>query len=194
MGSKQHKGFVNTFNFIVDFFKHIKDYIPVGINNRSGNMYIVAGKGIDVKTEDHKITISFGEGKTEDDNSGTNPNGSGDGDGAWYPPPQVEDGKVSMDSGMFKWDSEDKSIGVGGCMVGRKWYTCTSGTGSGKADGTYQLQVTIGSGGGVSLAVVMDSTIGKEPTTTQCWIPIYEIVDGEIENDYRGAFVVPAYE
>lgn len=99
-----------------------------------------------------------------------------------------------MDSGMFKWDSDNKSIGVGGCMVGRKWYTCTSGTGSEKADGTYQLQVTIDTGGSVSLAVVMDSTIPKEPTTTQCWIPIYEIVNGKIENDYRGAFVVPCYE
>ena len=95
---------------------------------------------------------------------------------------------------MFKWDEDTQTIGVGGCMVGRRWYTCTTGTGSGKADGLYQLRVTISNAGGVSLAVVSDASIGQAPTTTQSWIPIYNIVDGKIDTDYRGAFVVPAYD
>ena len=98
------------------------------------------------------------------------------------------------DGGMFPWTSETRTIGPGGCMVGRKWYTCTTGTGSGKVDGLYQLRVTLATSGGVSLAVVSDALLGADPTSTQCWIPIYQITNGEIAVDYRGAFVVPAYE
>ena len=96
--------------------------------------------------------------------------------------------------GMFAWTESTRTIGPGGCMVGRKWYTCTSGIGSGKSDNLYQLRVTIAQGGGVSLAVVSDASLGQAPTTTQCWIPIYQITNGKIAADYRGAFVVPAYE
>ncbi len=96
--------------------------------------------------------------------------------------------------GIFSWTSDTRTIGSGGCMVGRQWYTCTNGTGSGKADGLYQLRVTISTSGGVSLAVVSDALLGADPTSTQCWIPIYQITNGKIAVDYRGAFVVPAYE
>ena len=79
-------------------------------------------------------------------------------------------------------------------MVGRQWVTAT-GTGSNKSDGTYQLRVTLPSGGSSpTCQVVQESTIGKSPTSTQCWIPIYTISDGKITTDYRGAFVVPCYE
>lgn len=79
-------------------------------------------------------------------------------------------------------------------MVGRKWYSCNTGIGAGKPDALYQLRVTIYQNGSVSLAVVSDATLGQNPTTTQSWIPIYQIADGKISADYRGAFVVPAYE
>lgn len=78
-------------------------------------------------------------------------------------------------------------------MVGRQWHTA-SGTGSNKRDGLYQLRVTISQNGDAYLSVVNNATLGQAPTTTQCWIPIYRITDGVIAEDYRGAFVVPAYD
>lgn len=117
--------------------------------------------------------------------------GGGGGGGGEITPEQLS----SIPSpGMFSWTPKTRTMGPGGCMVGRKWYTCTSGIGSGKPDNLYQLRVTIASGGSVSLAVVSDASLGQAPTTTQCWIPIYQITNGQIATDYRGAFVVPAYE
>ena len=105
-----------------------------------------------------------------------------------------DDIDVGGSGGIFPWTAETRTIGSGGCMVGRQWYTCTTGTGSGKVDGLYQLRVTISMSGGVSLSVVSDALLGAAPTSTQCWIPIYQISGGKIAVDYRGAFVVPAYE
>ena len=100
-------------------------------------------------------------------------------------------------AGMFAWTESTKTIGPGGCMVGRQWYTCTNGIGSGKLDGLYQLKVTMNPSN-ATLMVVSDAPLGKAPTSNQnyaeTWIPIYQIVDGKISADYRGAFVVPAYE
>lgn len=66
--------------------------------------------------------------------------------------------------GMFKWDKETRTIGVGGCMFGRQWVTAT-GTGSGKADGLYQLRCSIANTGYTTCAVVSDATLGQAPTT-----------------------------
>ena len=100
-------------------------------------------------------------------------------------------------AGMFAWTESTKTIGPGGCMVGRQWYTCTNGIGSGKLDGLYQLKVTMHPDN-ATLVVVSDAPLGKAPTANQnsaeTWIPIYQIVNGKIAADYRGAFVVPAYE
>ena len=100
-------------------------------------------------------------------------------------------------AGMFAWTESTKTIGPGGCMVGRQWYTCTNGIGSGKLDGLYQLKVTMHPGN-ATLMVVSNAPLGQAPTSNQnyaeTWIPIYQIVDGKIAADYRGAFVVPAYE
>lgn len=100
-------------------------------------------------------------------------------------------------AGMFAWTESTKTIGPGGCMVGRQWYTCTNGIGSGKLDGLYQLKVSMNPNN-ATLMVVSDAPLGKAPTANQnyaeTWIPIYQIVDGKIAADYRGAFVVPAYE
>lgn len=143
IGSSENAGFTTMWNWIVDFFQNIKKYIAVSVNNRIGQIYIVAGKGIDVKTSGDKIEISIGSGNTDDDgdgDDGSSENGSGDGDGDWYPPEPVEDGGIDFGGGgggMFKWDEDTCTIGPGGCMVGRQWYTCTKGVGSGKLDGLY---------------------------------------------------------
>lgn len=122
--------------------------------------------------------------------SGTRPGGGQD---------EIEPDQLSSIpvAGMFAWTESTKTIGPGGCMVGRQWYTCTNGIGSGKLDGLYQLKVTMHPGN-ATLMVVSDAPLGKAPTANQnyaeTWIPIYQIVDGKIAADYRGAFVVPAYE
>ena len=64
---------------------------------------------------------------------------------------------------MFAWTESTKTIGPGGCMVGRQWYTCTNGTGSGKLDGLYQLKVTMHPDN-ATLMVVSDAPLGKAPT------------------------------
>lgn len=96
-------------------------------------------------------------------------------------------------SGMFAWDETTRTIGAGGCMVGRQWYSAQN-TGSNKSDGLYSVVVTLNSSGSVFVGVVSNATLGQAPTATQCWIPIYQITDGKIAIDYRGAFVVPVYE
>lgn len=95
--------------------------------------------------------------------------------------------------GMFAWTQETRTIGVGGVMIGRQWVTAT-GTGSGKQDAFYSLKCTISNSGSRSCQVVSNATLGQAPTTTECWIPIYTISGGKITADYRGAFVVPAYD
>lgn len=210
IGAEENTGFVAVWNWIAGFFQTIKDNIVTGINNRKGDIYIVAGEGIDVDVSDNTIKISLGDGTTTDDgddddehNGGgagdenSNGNGSGDGDGDWYPPESLnDDGGISTignsSSGMFKWDEENGTMGPGGCMVGRKFYVA-DGTGA-KGDGFYSLKVTITSTGSTSCTVVSDASLGQSPTATECWIPIYQIYDGKVSTDYRGAFVVPAYE
>lgn len=114
-------------------------------------------------------------------------------------PDEIEPDQLSSIpvAGMFAWTESTKTIGPGGCMVGRQWYTCTNGVGSGKLDGLYQLKVTM-LPDNATLMVVSNAPLGKAPTANQnyaeTWIPIYQIVDGKIAADYRGAFVVPAYE
>ena len=104
-----------------------------------------------------------------------------------------DDVAVGGSGGIFAWTAETRTIGPGGCMVGRKWFTCTTGTGSGKADGLYQLKVTL-SASGATLEVVSGVSLGTAPNGNVSYIPIYQISNAKISADYRGAFVVPAYE
>jgi hypothetical protein len=207
IGAKEHNGFVNVWNWIVDVFRNIKDKLVTGINGRTGDISIVAGKGIEVVVDAKTITIGIGEGKSKDKDNpdNTSQNGSTDGSpSTWQDkepsevtgivPDDCLSGGSGGGGGMFKWDNDTRTIGVGGAMVGRQFYPATSGTGSNKTDNTYQLKVTLSQNGSVTCAVVAESSIGKAPTTTECWIPIYKITDGKIDIDYRGAFVVPAYD
>lgn len=103
------------------------------------------------------------------------------------------DVSVGGSGGIFSWTAATRTIGVGGVLVGRKWYSVTSETGANKQDGYYSLKVTV-NGSSVSGEVVNNVSFGVSPTDTECWIPIYRIQDGKIAADYRGAFVVPVYE
>lgn len=103
-----------------------------------------------------------------------------------------DDVAVGGSGGIFAWTAATRTIGAGGCMVGRRWYSA-SGTGSGKADGLYQLKVTLTSSGATA-KVVSGVSLGTSPNGNVSYIPIYQIASGKISVDYRGAFVVPAYE
>ena len=103
-----------------------------------------------------------------------------------------DDVAVGGSGGIFAWTAATRTIGPGGCMVGRKWYTA-SGTGSGKPDGLYQLKVTLSSSG-ATCEVVSGVSLGTSPSGDISYIPIYQISNAKITADYRGAFVVPAYE
>lgn len=200
LGASEHQGFVAVWNWIVDIFRNIKKYLPTAINNRTGNISIVAGTGIDVIASGHTITIGLGGGNSADEDNPNNddPNGGGgaeDNPGIWQndEPAETSGFDFSKFSGsMFKWDKDTRTMGVGGCMVGRKFYVA-SGTGSDKADGLYSVRVVFNYGS-VAVSVVNDATLGQSPTNTTCWIPIYEIDDGEVVADYRGAFCVPAFD
>ena len=107
----------------------------------------------------------------------------------------AEDDLASLggdDGGMFPWDTDTRTIGGGGCMVGRRWYTA-SGTGSGKVDGLYQLKVTL-TLSGATCEVVSGVPLGTAPSGNISYIPIYQISNAKISVDYRGAFVVPCWE
>ena len=117
-----------------------------------------------------------------DEYIGEIPSGGGDGGGgmfAWTPPAE---------------GATTGTMGVGGVMVGRKWVGAT-GTGSGKAiNVTYSVKITL-SASGASAEVVSGVSVGASPSGNVSYIPIYTIgSDGKISADYRGAFVVPAYE
>lgn len=103
--------------------------------------------------------------------------------------------------GMFAWTppaagESTGTIGPGGCMVGRRFIECTNGIGSGKSVGTlYSLKITLGASLDTALEVVSNAFLGQSPSGNVSYIPIYMIgSDGKISADYRGAFVVPAYE
>ena len=131
------------------------------------------------------MTVNLKTGKI------TTGGGGASGEGGDIPIP--EGGGGSGGGGMFAWDEDTKTIGPGGCMVGRKWYTCTTGTGSNKSDGLYQLKVVIGVNS-ATLEVVSGKALGESPNANICYIPIYQITNGKIAADYRGAFVVPCWE
>lgn len=162
---------------------------------KAGQMNLIArilnnlcqGTGIKLETPTNpspSAPVSIGiDTEWLDDHIGKIPSGGG-GDGG---------------GGMFAWTPPAEgattgTMGVGGVMVGRKWITAT-GTGSGKAVGvTYSVKITL-SASSASAEVVSGVSVGTSPSGNISYIPIYTIgSDGKISADYRGAFVVPAYE
>lgn len=193
LGADEHKGFVKTFNWIVDFFRKIKERIPTSINDRTGKIAIVAGSGIDVVANGNTITIRLGDGKNEDKSnpSGVSQNGGGavDDPGRWTDEiPTEREPPMTFASGMFAWNPTTKTMGVGGCMVGRTWVEADVSAGSG--DGSYMLEVD--HGGATVTAKVIKGTGTK--TDSKCYIPIYTVSGGVVTQDRRGAFAVPVYE
>ena len=104
----------------------------------------------------------------------------------------IQPGGGGGGGGMFAWTAATKTIGPGGVMVGRQWVNAT-GVGANKADGLYHVKVTLTSSG-ASAEVVSGVSLGQAPSGNISYIPIYQITNGEISADYRGAFVTPVYE
>lgn len=201
LGAKEHAGFCDVWNWIIDFFRNLKENVVTKVNDRTGKINIVAGDGIDVIASGSTITIGLGggESKDEDNPSGSDPNGGGmdDDPGLWTDAEPAETGGFQgggSGGGMFAWDESTRTIGAGGVMVGWGWVSA-SGTGvPGMGDGTYSVHVTFTDGGGSLAEVVAVDAAAKSPTDTECWIPIFTISGGKVTNDLRGAFVVPCWE
>lgn len=197
LGADEHKGFVKTFNWIVDFFRKIKERIPTSINDRTGKIAIVAGNGIDVVANGNTITIRLGDGKNEDKSnpSGVSQNGGGavDDPGRWTDEkPTEREPPMTFASGMFAWNPTTKTMGVGGCMVGRTWIEAEIDD-KASGDGYYQLEVDHGTYP-YKVKVIKGTGISQAATDTKCYIPIYTVIGGVVTQDRRGAFVVPIWE
>ncbi len=201
LGAAEHSGFCSCWNWIIDFFRNIRENVVTKVNGRTGKISIVAGDGIDVVASGGTITIGLGSGKSTDgDNpSGHDPNGGGmdDDPGLWTDAEPAETGGSQGgggNAGMFAWDGEALSIGPGGVMVGRRW-VAASGTGVGEmGDGAYSVHVTFADGGGATAEVVAADAAAQTATDTECWIPVYAVSGGKVTEDLRGAFVVPCWE
>jgi hypothetical protein len=89
LGARDHRGFVNVWNWLCGIMRKAKDYFCLGLNNRTGDVSLIAGEGIDVTTEGNTIMISVGTGKNTDNDGGSGGNrgggsstGGGNGGGA----------------------------------------------------------------------------------------------------------------
>lgn len=81
LGAREHSGFVNVWNWLCGIMKKAKDYFILGINDRTGNVNVVAGEGINVTTEGNTIMISIGSGKNTDNDNGNGGSGGGNSGG-----------------------------------------------------------------------------------------------------------------
>lgn len=50
LGANEHRGFVNVWNWLTGIMRKAKDFFCLGLNNRTGDISVVAGEGIDVIT------------------------------------------------------------------------------------------------------------------------------------------------
>ena len=98
---------------------------------------------------------------------------------------------IGGSGGMFEWDAKKRRIGKGGVMIGRKWFAVEESS-EGLSDNSYCLEVTLGETPSVSL--VQQDIPPPDPNGDTSWIPLYRIEDGNVKDDWRGCFVVPAYE
>lgn len=98
-----------------------------------------------------------------------------------------------QDTGMFAWNANTRTIGPGGVMVGRDFIMATGTGTSDMQDGAYYCKITLGAN-----TVEIYRSQSFSPFLSHdgnvSYIPIYDISNGKVSADYRGAFVVPAYE
>ena len=80
LGAADHRGFVNVWNWLCGIMRKAKEYFCLAMNNRTGEISLIAGEGIDVTTEGNTIMISIGSGRNTDNDGGSGGGGSGSGD------------------------------------------------------------------------------------------------------------------
>jgi hypothetical protein len=61
-------------------------------------------------------------------------------------------------------------------------------------DGMYYCKITLAATPTVEIYRDTNSAFPLPKSGNVSYIPIYAITDGQVSADYRGAFVVPAYE
>lgn len=124
--------------------------------------------------------------------------GSGSGSGSGEDPgedPGEEPGEeeptvVPSMCGSFAYDSENKRIRDGAVMVGRQAYLVH---GIDATNGLYRVKVAFGQTGGVTCTLELGDGF-MPPTDSESYIPVMELSYGEVVADWRGGFVVPAYD
>ena len=99
---------------------------------------------------------------------------------------RIEAGKGDGWSGSFSY--VDGVIQAGCVIVGR---TPIRVSGFAASSGEYRVRVTLGP----SPTAVLEQGSGfTAPSGNTSYIPVFVLADGKITADYRGSFVVPAYE
>lgn len=106
----------------------------------------------------------------------------------WLP---LDTGTLTVEGGT-KWTGSfsyfDDTIHDGCVIVGRRPIR-VSGTSA--VNGNYRIRVTLGA----SPTAVIETGDGfTAPSGDTSYIPLYTLVNGRVTADYRGSFVVPAYE
>lgn len=98
----------------------------------------------------------------------------------------------NINTGGFKYNEKEHTIGNGAIMVGRKAIKVTGITVT--DSGYYSLEVYV-SGTTVNVKWVQVNPFEMTPTTTTCWLPMFEFdSDLKVNSDYRGATTVPIYD
>lgn len=101
-----------------------------------------------------------------------------------------EDEDVDPSTGSFAYDRKNQRILGGVVMVGRRAYYVA---GMDATDGSYRVKITFNAMGGVSLVLELGDGF-ESPSGSTSYIPVMMLRGGKVTADYRGAFVVPAYD
>lgn len=92
---------------------------------------------------------------------------------------------------MFQWDGRKRQIGSGYVLVGRTLRRCEESEGN-LEDGTYYVKVTLGAN--ADTLEITDSGGGTQTTDDTCFLPLYRISNGKVDEDMRGIFSVQCWE
>lgn len=194
LGAPEHRGFVRVWNWLMDALRHATKYFVTTINNRTGDVAIVAGEGIDIFTNGRTITISAGSGRNDDGDSDDDPeNGGGateDEDTPWTEVEPEETDGTPLSTGSFHFNAKTGTVASGAIMVARTPIHVNGTTAP--SDGYLTLKVTIGAS--PTVAWCNDNPFSSPASEYDSYLPVYSFSGGKISEDYRGCLNVQAYE
>lgn len=104
----------------------------------------------------------------------------------------VEWRPAAATSGAFAY--ANGRIGPGAVTVGRQAYMVNTG-GTAASGGSWRVKVELEqTGASPIITVESGSGFAPPPSPLVSYFPLYDLGDGEVVGDWRGTFVVPAYE